>query len=461
MVSAPSALHAEPPVAAQQKPDKGGADRHAATSGNLQRIGRAMHNYYSATGALPPAYKADRSGKPSLSWRVLLLPYLGCDDLYHQFHLDEPWDSEHNMPLVTKMPGIYRSAESTVGVQGKTGYLTVRGEKTVFPGGRCMRMANVTDGTANTIMAVEAPDQTAVVWTKPDDFQCDESNPISALVGAKADGFHAVFVDGRVRRISSSVDPKVLRGLFTRNGGEWQAAQYIFEMDKELRDRRHSSAMAPNALAGRDEPDMPDFPKAGNRMRQIWLAVRDYCAATHRYPPAFKADGNGQPLLSWRVVILPYLGRNDLYRRFHLDEPWDSRHNRQLVAEMPALFQSLISKLGGQGRTNYLTVRGDKTVFPGAKSVRVGDIPDGPTDTIVVVEVPDETAVVWTKPDDLKYDEDDPLRGLVAPKSSSFRAIFADGTVRFIASSVDPKSLRALFTRNGGETVLPKSYEKR
>ena len=101
---------------------------------NLKQIGLAIHNYAQANKTFPPAYTVDKDGKPLLSWRVLILPYLEGDDLYSEFHLDEPWDSEHNKKLLSRMPAVFRDPDSKLAAQGKTNYLTVRGEKTVFSG---------------------------------------------------------------------------------------------------------------------------------------------------------------------------------------------------------------------------------------------------------------------------------------------------------------------------------------
>ncbi len=76
---------------------------------NLKYIGLAMHNYLDANSHFPPAASVDKAGKPLLSWRVMILPYIDQDQLYKQFHLDEPWDSEHNKKLIDKMPQIYAS----------------------------------------------------------------------------------------------------------------------------------------------------------------------------------------------------------------------------------------------------------------------------------------------------------------------------------------------------------------
>jgi len=164
-----------------------------------------------------------------LSWRVLILPYIEDQPLYEQFHLDEPWDSEHNKKLIRQMPQTYRSPNSTVSRQWKTNYLTVRGKDTIFSGKEGARIASITDGTSNTIMTVEVSDARAVIWTKPDDFAYDKQNPLKGLVGLQPGGFIAGFADGSVRFLRSSISPKTLNLLFTRNDGkpvDWQ------EMDR-------------------------------------------------------------------------------------------------------------------------------------------------------------------------------------------------------------------------------------
>ena len=138
--------------------------------------------------------------------------------MYRQFHLDEPWDSEHNKKLIPLMPQVYKAAGSNAG-PGKTNYLTVRGPNTAFPGGKATRIADIRDGTSHTIMAVEVSDQKAVVWTKPDDFEYDQNNPLAGLVGLRPGGFNAIFCDGHVRFISEGIDREVLKLLFMCNAG--------------------------------------------------------------------------------------------------------------------------------------------------------------------------------------------------------------------------------------------------
>jgi hypothetical protein len=201
------------------------AARRAASMNNMKQIMLAMHNYHDANKKFPPAYKADQDGKPLLSWRVLILPMMEYGALYDEFHKDEPWDSEHNKKLIARMPPEYISPNSNAGA-GKTNYLTVRGENTMFPGKQGVRIADITDGTSYTIAIVEASDDKAVIWTKPDDFEIDNNNPLKGLIGLHPSVFLVGFADGSVHTLSVMIDPEVIKGLFSRNGGEAVQGKY-------------------------------------------------------------------------------------------------------------------------------------------------------------------------------------------------------------------------------------------
>lgn len=186
---------------------------------NLKQIALAMHDYHGVYKSFPPAYSVDKNGKPLLSWRVLILPFIECMSLYREFRLDQPWDSEHNRKLIPLMPQIYRCPSGRP-IPGKTTYLTVRGKDTIFPGAEKITFDEVKDGLTQTILVVEADDQSAVEWTRPDDFVPDPNVPTKGLGGHHPGGFHVALADGSVRFISMGIDPDVLRALFTRDGGE-------------------------------------------------------------------------------------------------------------------------------------------------------------------------------------------------------------------------------------------------
>jgi len=189
-----------------------------------------------------------------------------------------------------------------------------------------------------------------------------------------------------------------------------------------------------------------------NLLKQIALAMANYESALGSFPPRAICDKQGKPLLSWRVQVLPYLDEYPLYKEFHLDEPWDSEHNKKLIADMPRTYRNPSSK-APPDTTTYLAVCGKGLMFEGTVGRRVEDVRDGTSNTIVVVEANDDRAVPWTKPEDWEYDPDDPLAGLGNAHPGGFCAAFADGSVRFIGKSIDPKLFHAMLTIAGGEKI--------
>ena len=193
-----------------------------------------------------------------------------------------------------------------------------------------------------------------------------------------------------------------------------------------------------------------------NNIKQILLSLLIYADANKRFPAHASYDNNGKPLLSWRVHILPYLEQENLYKQFHLDEPWDSEHNRQLIARMPQLYLDPSSHLKTQdGKTHYLGVKGQNSIFNGTdRGTELRDIRDGTSNTIFVLQVNDQRTAIWTKPDDWELKNAAPLKGLVnSLHPNIFLAGFADGHVEAISENVDMKVFKALLTSDGKEAV--------
>ena len=196
------------------------AARRTQAKNQLKQIGLGMFNHESKYLQFPPCAVLSKSGKPGLSWRVKILEFVDVD-LYKQFHMDEPWDSEHNKALISRMPAIYASPnDDDLTKQGKTRYIVLKGKGMLFDGENGPKIRDVTDGTTNTIMAVEARSDHAVIWTKPDDLEVDFDAPITGLQDSRVGGFHALFVDGSVHYLSTNIDRVTLKALFTKSGGE-------------------------------------------------------------------------------------------------------------------------------------------------------------------------------------------------------------------------------------------------
>ena len=188
------------------------------SANNLKQMGLAFHNYASTFNTLPPAAICDKNGKPLLSWRVAILPYIEQDNLYKQFKLDEPWDSAHNIKLIQQMPKVYVHPAA----KGKhdlpsTHYQVLVGNNAAFELKRGLNFTDFPDGTSNTIWLVEA--EKAAPWTKPEDINYD-GKTMPKLGKFWPGGFQVGFVDGSVRFISKNVPESVWHLLIQRNDGQ-------------------------------------------------------------------------------------------------------------------------------------------------------------------------------------------------------------------------------------------------
>src|SRR5207248_1536085 len=146
-----------------------------------------------------------------------------------------------------------------------------------------------------------------------------------------------------------------------------------------------------------------------NNLKQIVLALHYYHDSHSKFPAQANYGSQGKPLLSWRVHILPFLGEEKLYKEFHLDEPWESAHNKQLIARMPAIYRCPSMKWSLKNKTTYLGLVNESAMFTGGpEGVPIKDVEDGTSNTIFIVDADDDHAVIWTKPEDLKYDPKNP-----------------------------------------------------
>jgi hypothetical protein len=194
--------------------------------------------------------------------------------------------------------------------------------------------------------------------------------------------------------------------------------------------------------------------QSANNLAQMALAMHNYSATENHLPEAVPDPKlAGRTKLSWRVALLPYLGQDNLYRQFHHDEPWDSPHNKTLLAQMPQVF-ALPNHPGesAQGLTYYRVFTGQRTPFPPGKlSHFPADFPDGLSNTILIVEAADP--VPWTKPDELDYDPNKPLPRLGKHFSQGTGVALGDGSVVFVPATVSEVTLRRAIDPADGQPL--------
>jgi|SRR5579884_1234915 len=240
-----------------------------------------------------------------------------------------------------------------------------------------------------------------------------------------------------IDRLAESFTPRVEEDRLTLSGKDKELMAFMQTVVRRSNEAMHRSA-------------------AENRLKQLTLAMINAAdAARGRMLAVANFDKQGKPLLSWRVHLLPFLGQEKLYKEFHLDEPWDSPHNKKLLARMPAVYQGPSRKLNGEGKTIYLLPVGKDVAFTGGPEGRLfpKDFPDGTSNTILIVEADDAHAVPWTKPEDLKIDLENPHQGLGGHFGEVFAVALADGSVRLVAKGVSKETLKFAFTIAGGDIL--------
>jgi Zn-dependent protease with chaperone function/tetratricopeptide (TPR) repeat protein len=197
----------------------------------LKEVGIALLNFHDSHKQFPPAgpLPADAVPPPKgsgLSWRVHLLPYMEHRNLHQQFHLDEPWDSPHNLALAEHMPDIYRDSDDPVdSTTTRIMFLTGPGTPFTARGRRGPDMRQFRDGTSKTILAVQAGEESAVLWTKPDDLPFDRTRPFAGLEQLNPRvGLLVVTAGGAVKPLLG-IDEESFRAMVTPNGGELVRAE--------------------------------------------------------------------------------------------------------------------------------------------------------------------------------------------------------------------------------------------
>jgi hypothetical protein len=222
------------------------------------------------------------------------------------------------------------------------------------------------------------------------------------------------------------------------------------------------------APQGEDKQDLAKRKQqSASNLRRIARSLSDYVVESRRLLPAAICDKKtGQPLLSWRVALLPHIGQGELFKQFNLDEPWDSPSNKKLLDRMPPIYAAPGARSGAGGMTYYrgFVAAPNSPVRTAWATEPAGDSPfgawggrfpgqltDGTSSIIAIVEAGEP--VPWTRPGELAYDAEKPLPKLGGLFADGFHAAMMDGAVLFFRNEIDERSLRAYITANGREVI--------
>jgi prepilin-type processing-associated H-X9-DG protein len=200
--------------------------------------------------------------------------------------------------------------------------------------------------------------------------------------------------------------------------------------------------------------------QCSNNLKQIAIAFHNYHDTYKTFPPAYIPDENGQPMHSWRVLILPFLEYGHLNRQYDFNEPWDSPSNLAVTQQVIPVFQCPSAPEPDPMHTNYMVITGPNTIFDGSKACGIRDITDGTSNTILVVEVTGQ-GVHWAEPVDL--DARQLQIGINAGTGNEISSkhpgganvAFADGSVQFIRQGINPQTLQNLINRHDGKAIDP------
>ena len=405
----------------------------------LRYLGNAFQNRHTVLNSFAPAGVAD--GKPNgaqLSWRVHLLPFIGEPELFEEFHFDESWDSPHNKSLLVRMPAVYSTGEAGF----STRFQVFQGKSLLFGGSQAANRQMLRDSPAGTIMIVVTAADKAVPWTQPDDLAFIPQAPAEPL--GKVETIECVMADSRLVSLPSSMTASDLAGLITPAGAEVvDVEKYRVEV-KTILTPEMQAAMA----------KLKERRDVMGRLKGIGGAMRSYHDTFNTYPvtrqPAYYQE-SGQPKLSWRVHLLPFLEQKELFDKFKLDEPWDSPNNLPLLQKMPPILGDISDK-PGETRTRFVVVRGKGALFDGNQPPKRRTATDGTGYTALVVRVGTDKSAPWTKPDDAEFDPQNP-KSLLGKIEDTVYILTMDGAVKALKSSLSDDLFRGLMTATGGEVL--------
>ena len=400
------------------------------------------------------------AAKPSpLSWRVHLLPFLGEDELYGKFDLRQPWNSEANLPLASKMPEVFHLGS----YGGRTRFILSLPEDCRRAVGQLPASGVITDAPELTTLLYLAAPQRGVTWTKPDSMLPISGTLQQAFGWAESTAVIAATFAGTTIEIPGNLHRTKLMALTSTHRGE------TFDLPLALTNPEQQLRLAPSIKPAEPIADLIKLPKLSVdpatlkaaalptyavRFRTLYVAIYRFHDEFRQSPTNVQAPSGVRSQLSWRVHLLPFLDQKPLYGRFKLDEPWDSEHNRALLEFMPEIFQSSPEAVS---TTRVRVLSGKGSLF--ATGQRWMQPPDGILNTIMVLETGDPFEQEWTKPDtEIEISSLDYPR--LFGNEKEVKTLLGSGQLLRFTADAPSAIFRALATADGSEILDAQTVQR-
>jgi len=341
------------------------AERRKRTAGNLTRIGQAWRAYFMEKRFFPGPI-TNETKQPSLSWRVELLPYLGLQPLYDAFHLNEAWDSPHNITLLDKIPSEFQSPER---FDAKTNYLALSlGGTTVYQERRNVLESNVEDGIENTLALVEVDEEQAVPWTQPAEFPLVMATPLKSLGKLRENGLFVVWSNGTPSWIDGTVDPHLFAKACSIDAGDgFRGSQIANDLAAGIALPTREPASSGTALAATavDAPEAKSSGTVSATPESKRLTLGDAQAA-------LKGRNEAEPRVLYGKAPIPSAPNlkvaRDLLRELYQETYADAKSEQERLKLARKMLDRL-SDLGGDLPGQYALLEVVKQI-----AIRAGDV---------------------------------------------------------------------------------------
>jgi prepilin-type processing-associated H-X9-DG protein len=206
---------------------RGGGTPTPQCPSNLRNIGFAFQQFVMQKDHFPSVYTADASGKPLMSWRMAIVPYLGQEDLYRQLDLKDAWNSSKNRPLTTHRIELFQCPfdPDQKKIANCTSYVAIVGPGTVWEVGKKISPSQIRDNLSDTLLVIEM-NSSGIAWAEPRDLDLSNLPPgltqynLFDHLSNHNGGFEALFADGHIEFIPNTIPWSQFMAILTIAGGE-------------------------------------------------------------------------------------------------------------------------------------------------------------------------------------------------------------------------------------------------